>query len=110
MATQRWDGPVHYYEYTLDNAQRYFGMDAFTVAEAYMYNPEGTAALGMVFIVSAQDLHSGVTLEQAIKTARGHLQAFTRDLPGTPFEEAKTLKQNKTFLFTWRAQRIGQVL
>lgn len=111
MATERWDDPIHYHEYAPDNVPRYHGRDAFTVAEAYIYNREGTAALGLVFIVSAQDLRGGVTLEQAIRAAREHLQKLTqRDLSGTPFEEAMTLKQNKTFLFTWHGQKLGQVL
>ena len=35
MVTQRWEDPVHYYEYTPDSVPRYHGIDAVTVAEAY---------------------------------------------------------------------------
>src|SRR2546425_2492879 len=105
----RWDGPVHFYEYTPDYAPRYDQMDAFTVAEAYIYNPAGTASLRIVFVVTGQDLKAAVTLDKAITTAREHLQKFTQNLPGTPYEEAKTLKANKTFLFTWRAQLLQEI-
>jgi hypothetical protein len=110
MATQRWEDPIHYYDYAPETVQRYHGRDGFIVAEAFIYNPEGTASLGIVYVVSAQDVRAGVTLAQAIAEARRNLAQLTRrDLPGTPFEEAKTLQQNKVFLFAWNGQSLEQV-
>ena len=110
-ATSRWEGQIHYYDYEPDTIARRSGMDAFTVAEAFIYNPDNTASLALVFVVSGPDLHvRGVTMERAVAEARRNLEQLTRPGPGTFVEDAKTLKQHKVLLFSWNGQPLGQGL
>jgi hypothetical protein len=107
MATSRWDGPVHYYDYDEATVTRRPGRDAYTVAEAFIYNADETASLALVFLVSGQDLRARrVTMARAIAEARGHLERLTRP-GGIRFEEAKTLTQDKTLTFSWDGRMLA---
>ncbi len=109
MVTDHWEGDnVHIYEY--DSLERYPGMDAFKVAEGYVYSPEGRACIGAVMVVSAQDLRAGVTAQQAIGEARRRLrQLIGPDLAGNYYDAAKTATQSRTFLHSWSGQLVRQV-
>jgi hypothetical protein len=110
MATSRWDGNVHFWDYTAESPELYPGMDAFRVGEAYIYNKKGTVALGMVVVVTGHDILGGVTLDQAIRRARAFLKDMTRPgLSGTPQEEVETLEESRTYLFTLEGRKIAQI-
>ena len=52
-----------------------------------------------------------MTMARAIDEARRHLEQLTRrDIPGTPFEQVKTLQQNKVLVFSWDGRPLGHVL
>jgi hypothetical protein len=107
MATSRWEDHIHFYDY--DSIERRPGQDAYTVAEAFIYNPDETASLALVFIVTGQDLRAaGVTPERAITEARRNLEQLTRPGPGTFVEQAKMLKQDEVLLFSWNGLALGQ--
>jgi len=100
----RWDGDeIHYVEY--NTIERYPGMDAFKVAEAYIYGPKG-AALGIILAVSAQDLRAGTTAEQAIAEGRKVLAALVKERQ----REAAKLTANRTDLYTWNGLLVRRVL
>ena len=52
MATLRWEDPIHYYDSTPETVQRHHGRDVFTVAEAYIYKPDSTASLHLVYVIT----------------------------------------------------------
>ena len=112
MATLRWEDPIHYYDYTPETVQRHHDRDVFTVAEAYIYNPDSTASLHLVYVITGLELHKpSMTMARAIDEARRHLEQLTRrDIPGTPFEQVKTLQQNKVLVFSWDGRPLGHVL
>jgi hypothetical protein len=100
----RWEGEeVHYIEY--ETMERYPGMDAYKVAEAYIYGPKG-AALGIILTVSAQELRAGVTSEQAIREGRKALAALVKQRQG----EAADLTTNTSDLYTYSGVRVRRVL
>jgi len=112
MATHRWQNGVHYYEYSPDSPERYEGMDAFKVSEAYIYaQPDSSVAFGIVMVISGRDLLGGITMEQAINTARDLLHNMVKpDLAGNHYDDAKKLTESKTLLYTWNGQFIRQAL
>ena len=102
--TDRWEGDdIHHIEH--DTLERYPGMDAFKVAEAYIYGPKG-AALGLILTVSAQDLRAGTTAEQAIKEGRRALATLVKERQ----REAAKLTANRTDLCTWNGLLVRRVL
>jgi len=108
MPRDRWDGDVHHYEY--DALERYQGMDAFKVAEAYIYNAVGFA-LGVILVVSAQELHAGVKPDEAIRTARQHLRTLiSPDVAGSYHDVAQALTENRGFLHSWNGAFVRKVL
>jgi hypothetical protein len=100
--SDRWDGNTHYYEY--DGLERFPGMDAFKAAEAYVWN-EQQAALGLVLIVTAQDLHAGVTREEAISRARAVLEQLVHQRR----DQAAVIQEPQTLLYTWRGEFLRQI-
>ena len=112
MAKDRWDGKdLHIYEYSAETPERYCGMDAYTVAEAYVYNQDGFS-IGYVYVVSAQDLNSGVTMKKAIEVARHELRkTLHKDWADGPYETVKRRsKKDQTFLMSWHGPLIRQIL
>ena len=61
---------VTLYDYEAGEVKRYPVMDAFVVAEAWVYNKDKSKSIGYIFLVSGPDVHSGVTMADAIKRAR----------------------------------------
>ena len=52
-----------------------------------------------------------MTMAHAIDEACHHLEQMTRrDIPGTPFEQVKTLQQNKVLVFSWDGWPLGHAL
>jgi len=46
MMQDRWEGNVHYYDYTPDSIRRWSNRDAFIVAEAFVYSEDEQYYLG----------------------------------------------------------------
>jgi hypothetical protein len=66
-----WEENVHYLDYDPDRLGRPHNMvDTFIVAEAAIYSSDGTPKIGLYFLVTKQDLLSGVTKETAIAEAK----------------------------------------
>ena len=53
----RWDGDVHYYDYTPETLRREPGRDAFVVAEAFIYDTNKTERVAITVLASAQELN-----------------------------------------------------
>ena len=104
MMQGRWEGNVHYYDYSRDSIKRFPNRDAFTVAEAWVYSEDEQCSLGIVVLVDAKDLKTkAATLEQAISAG-----SDVRDrLVQQHREEARSLKENQTFLYSWDGRNIG---
>src|SRR3989442_11208718 len=106
MATSRWVGNAHFWDYSADRPEQYPGMDAYHTGDVYIYNDKGVAN-GIVTIMTGDEELKGVKLADAIEQARKFLADMARPgLPGSPVQEAKTLKQSQTFLFTWNGQKM----
>jgi len=101
----RWedDDQVHYYEY--DTLEQYPGMDAFKVAEAYIYGPKG-AALGIILTVSAQELRAEVSSDQAIREGRKALEAIVKARRA----EVAKLTVNRSDLYTYDGRLVRRLL
>lgn len=99
----RWEGNVHYYDYSPDSIERWPNRDAFTVAQAWIYSEDEESCLGIVVLVSGKDLMTkAVTLERAISegsTVRNQVVQQRR-------EEARSLKVNQTFLYSWNGHTV----
>jgi len=91
--------------YQYAGLQRYQGMAAHKVAEAYIYNPAG-AALGIILTVSGQDLAAGITAAQAIAEGRKALASLVKERQG----EASGLTENRSDLYTWNGLYVRGVL
>ena len=100
----RWEGNVHYYDYTAGSIGRFPNRDAFTVAEAWVYSEDEQYSLWIVVLVDGKDLKTNaVTLEQAISKG-----SVLRDrLVQQHREEARSLKENRTLLYTWNERKFG---
>ncbi len=111
MRTERWTGDVHYFEYSAESPEPYPGMDAVKVAEAYIWAKDQHVALGVVMIVTGHDLLGGVTLAKAIADARKKLDGLVSSEYARNYQdEAKALKENKTFLHTWQGALVKRVV
>lgn len=108
MVPDRWDGDVHHYDYST-SIERYPGMDAFKVAEAYLYaQPNPAIAYGIVVVVSAQALHANVRLELAIERGRALIHdRLAKD--GEVHEHARTMRGSETHLYSWDGRYLGRV-
>ena len=99
----RWEGYVHYYDFTVDSVQRVDNRDAFRVGLAFLYDDSGAPgreAVGIELWVSAQDLRGRVTLQTAIETAE-------RILPGLVYHHAPEARGNtvaRAYVYTWNGQ------
>lgn len=104
MPQDRWEGNVHYYDYTPDSIRRLSDIDAFAVAEAWVYSEDEQCCLGIVVLVEGKDLKTkAVTLEQAISEG----SALRNRLVQQHREEARSLKENQNFLYSWSGRKIG---
>jgi len=112
MRTERWSGNVHYFEYSTEFPEPYAGgMDAVKAAEAYIWAKDQHFALGVVMVVTGSNLLHGVTLAKAIAAARKKLDALVSpEYAGNYQDEAKALKENKTFLHTWEGALVKRVV
>jgi hypothetical protein len=99
----RWDGNIHYYDYTEESIKRYQDMDALKVAEAFIYSEDWRHSLRVVVLVTAPALKTGsVTLEDAIRGGtrlRDELALRNKDA-------ATLLKQDSLLLYLWNRERI----
>jgi len=100
---ERWEGDVHYYEY--DRLDRLEGLDAYKVAEAYIYNADG-AALGIILVVSAQELRAGIKLADALADGRRALADLVSERRG----EAATIGGDRSDLYTWNGLFVRRTL
>lgn len=99
----RWEGDVHYYDFTTGSVKRWPNRDAFTVAEAWIYSEDQSHQLGIVVLVSGMDLATkATTLEAAIRDG-GRLRD---ELVSRHREEARLLKEDRTRLYSWRGEAI----
>lgn len=99
----RWEGNIHYKDFTPDSVKRWPDRDASTIAEAWIYSDDRHHNLGIVVLVDEFDVARGVvTLERAIKegaTLRDRLVQQYRD-------EARSLKANRVLRHSWNGQRV----
>lgn len=66
-----WEENIHYYDYDPDKlGPRPDMVDTFVVAEAAIHSSDRTPKIGLYFLVTKQDLLSGVTKETAIAEAK----------------------------------------
>ncbi len=101
---ERWEGNVHYYDYTADSIRRCSNRDAFTVAEAWVYSEDEQCCLGIVVLVDSKDLKTkAATLEKAISEG----SALRNRLVKEHREEALCLKENQKVLYSWNGRQIG---
>ena len=100
---ERWDGNVHYFDYTPDSLERWSNRDAMTVAKAFIYSNDGQNNIGIIILVSGRDLMiSQVSPDQAIQKG-----AKLRDeLIGQHKQDAQNLKENRILLYSWDGQKI----
>ena len=111
MRTERWAGNVHYFEYLPLSPEPYPDMDAVKVAEAYIWAKDQHFALGVVMVMTGSDLLHGVTLAKAMADAPKELDALVSpEYAGNYQDEAKALKENKTYLHTWEGALIKRVV
>jgi len=111
MRTERWTGNVHYFEYVALSPEPYPDMDAVKVAEAYIWANDQPFALGVVMVMTGSDLLHGVTVAKAIVDARKKLDALVSpEYAGNYQDEAKVLKENRTYLHTWDGAFVKRVV
>lgn len=109
MASDRWEGKVHYYEYSAHAPERYPAIDAFKAAEGYVYN-DGGFAIGAVLVIFGHDLLAGVKLADAISKAREVLRGFLGpDIAGNYADDVRNATSSKTYLYNWNGQFIRQI-
>ncbi len=67
--TSRWDGNVHYYDYTPDTIRREPNrVDDFVVAEAFIYDSNKVEKVAITILVSGQELEmDGVSPDEAVR-------------------------------------------
>jgi len=98
-----WEENIHYYDYDPDALGGWTAVDTFKVAEAVIYSADDTAKIGLVFLVTQQDLMvSGITKEAVVAEAR-------RLRPNIVQEwrvRAEDLEESIQVLFDWRGQEI----
>jgi hypothetical protein len=86
-------------------------MDAVKVAEAYIWAKDQPFALGVVMVMTGSDLLHGVTVAKAIVDARKKLDALVSpEYAGNYQDEAKVLKENRTYLHTWDGAFVKRVV
>ncbi len=88
MATSRWEGNVHFWDYVPERPELYPEMDAYRTGDAFIYNDKGFAN-GIVTILTGHEELNGVTLAQAIQGAKAFLTDMTRPGAGSPQEEER---------------------
>jgi hypothetical protein len=80
-------------------------MDAYKVAEAYIYNGYG-AALGVILVVTAQELRAGIKPAHALAEGRKALTGLISERQS----EAATLGGDRSYLYTWNGLLIRRLL
>jgi hypothetical protein len=99
----RWEGYVHYYDFTADSVQRVANRDAFRVGLVFVYDDSGASEkepIGIELWVSAQDLRGGVTFQTAIEAA-------SRILPGLVNHHAPEARGNtvvRSYVYAWNGR------
>ncbi len=64
----RWDGGVHYYDYTPETFRKVDYKDAYVVAEAFIYDKNDTERVAITVLASGQELKiEGVSRDDAIR-------------------------------------------
>jgi hypothetical protein len=101
MATDRWEGNVHYYDEEPDQLRRQPDRDAFAVASAFIYSDDQRAALGILVLVSGQELRS-MSKQEAVELGRTLRDVLVRDAS----DEARGLTESRTRLFSINGQPI----
>lgn len=100
---ERWDGNVHYYDYTPESLERWPSRDACTVAKAFIYSNDSQHNLGIIILVSGRDLiTSRVTIEQAIQKGA----KLRNELVDQHKQDAANLSVNRILLYSWEGQNI----
>lgn len=98
-----WEGNIHYYDYDPQKTRRWHDkVDTFVVAEAAIYSADNTPKIGLVFLVSGQDLKSGITMEAAIEKARQIRPAIVQEWRG----RVEEIGENLIVLLDWKGQEI----
>ena len=97
-----WEENIHYYDYDPDALGGWTAVDTFKVAEAVIYSADDTAKIGLVFLVTKQELFSAVTMEGAIEEARRVRPNIVQEWRA----RAEELEESIQVLFDWRGQEI----
>ena len=109
MVPERWEDEIHYYDYSRTSIERYPGMDAFKVAEAYLYGqPNPAIAYGVIVVVSAQALHANTRLEFALEQGRSVVDARLRKDDDVR-QRARTMRGSETHLYSFDGRYLGRV-
>ncbi|MGH2396266.1 MAG: hypothetical protein ACRDFW_04610 [bacterium] len=98
-----WEGNVHYTVYVPDTLGPQRDMvDTFRVAEAAIYSSDGTPKIGLYFLVTKQDLLSGVTKERAIGEADRVMRSIAEEWKARVEEEEGSIQ----IFYSWSGEEI----
>ena len=95
---------VTLYDYEEGEVKRYPVMDAFVVAEAWVYNEDRSKYIGYILLVSGPDLHSGVTMAEAIAKALQERERLIEEAQG----RVASINSNEAFLVRYTGEAIGE--
>ncbi len=98
-----WEENIHYYDYDPDALGDWTDVDTSKVAEAVIYSADGSAKIGLVFLVTEQALvMSGITKEAVVAEARLVRPNIVQEWRA----RAEELEESIQVLFDWRGQEI----
>src|SRR5688572_9549489 len=100
----RWEGEVHYIDYEPNTARRSSGLDALVVGEAWIHHEASGGKIGVVIMISAQDLKKKSALQESIDAARGLLpRLVARHKVEAPETKAGA------HLYTWKGAYVARL-
>jgi len=98
-----WEGNIHYTVYGPDTLGGQRDMvDTFRVAEAAIYSSDDTPKIGLYFLVTKQDLLSGVTKETAIAEAEQVIRNIAEEWRARVEEQEGSIQ----IFYSWGGEEI----
>ncbi len=98
-----WEENIHYYVYDPNTIYRWHDkVDTFVVAEVAIYSSDGTPKIGLYFLVTKQELLSGVTMEGAIEEAKRVIPNIVQESRARVEELAETIQ----VLLDWKGREM----
>ncbi len=98
-----WEENIHYTVYDPDTTRGWYDkVDTYVVAEVAIYSLDGTPKIGLYFLVTHQELLSGVTKETAIAEAERVIPNIVQEWRAGVEEQRESIQ----VMFDWRGQEI----